>query len=194
MGDPAREAADGLHLLRLAQLIFKREPRGDIARDRLHADRLAALFDDLHALPDPELAAALGDRRKFKICRSDVLGPLVRVKRRYALPMVLADQRDEVLAQQLLFGELRQPRGRRVHEGEAAFQIAVVDDVGGLLGELAVPHFSFTQGLFGLPAFGDVAVIDDNAADARVIQAVDSHAFNVAPGALVVPDPEGVLY
>ena len=41
VGDPAREPADGLHFLRLAQLILEREPRRDVARDRLHANGLA---------------------------------------------------------------------------------------------------------------------------------------------------------
>ena len=82
----------------------------------------------------------------------------------------------------------------RIDEREAPFEIAVVDDVGRLLGELAVARFAFAQRLFRPLALGDVAVVDDDAADARVVEAVDADAFDVPPRAVVVPQPERVLH
>ena len=119
---------------------------------------------------------------------------LPRVELGRALAVVLPDQREEVPAEQLLLGELRQPRARGIDEGEAPFEIAVVDDVGRLLGELAVAHLAFAQRLFRAPALGDVPVVDDDAADARIVEAVDADAFDVAPRAVLVPQPERVLH
>ena len=103
--DAAGQAADCIHLLRLAQLIFEREPRGDIARDGLHADRRAVLFDNLHALAEPELAAVLRNRRKLEVHQAGVLRALPRVELGRALAVVFANQREEVPAEQLLLGD-----------------------------------------------------------------------------------------
>ncbi len=90
--DPAGEPADGFHFLRLAQLILEREPRGDVARDCLHADRLAVFLDDLYALPEPQLTAILCKRRKLEIGRADVLRALTRVELGRTVAIVLPDQ------------------------------------------------------------------------------------------------------
>ncbi len=51
--DAAGKAANRVHLLRLAQLVFERQARRDVPRNGLHADRRPVLLDDLHALPEP---------------------------------------------------------------------------------------------------------------------------------------------
>ena len=93
---------------------------------------------------------------------------------------------------QLLFAEFHQACGGWIDEREASFEIAVVDDVGRLFGQLPVACFTFTQRFFGPYALGDVAVIDDDASNAGVVEAVDADALNVAPRSVSVPQPEPV--
>src|SRR5947199_279571 len=94
-------------------------------------------------------------------------------------------------AEQLLFGVFHQPHGGLVDEREAALQIAVVDHVARLLDEPAKPQFAALQRFLRLLALGYVAIIDDDAANARVVEPVDADALDAAPRSVVVAQPEG---
>ena len=66
---------------------------------------IAVLLDDLHALPEPQLGAVLRNRRELEIGRADVLLALARVELGRAVAVILADQRQEVPAEQFLLGD-----------------------------------------------------------------------------------------
>ena len=108
-------------------------------------------------------------------------GPLPRVELQRAVAIVLSNERDEVPAKQLLLGVPHESCRRRIDEGESPFEITVIDDVGGLLGELPVARLAFSKRFGGTPAFGDVVTVDDDAADARVVETVHADTFDVPP-------------
>ena len=95
-------------------------------------------------------------------------------------------------AEQFLLGKFRQPRAGGIYERKTSFEIAVVDDVGRLLGELAVPRLAFAQRLFS-PPLSVTFCIDDDAPDSGVVEAIDAVTFDVAPRAVLYRRRERVL-
>src|SRR5206468_12550357 len=56
--------------------------------------------------------------------------------------------------------------------------------------DVAQTLFAGAQRGFGGPAIGDVAVIHEDGADCRVVEAVDRDRFDVPPRSVLVPDSE----
>ena len=92
----------------------------DVARDRLDAGDLVAVVDELHVLADPDRVAVLGDGRELEVGARRALDELPRVELAGSGPVVAADERHEVAADELALVVLHHARGGRVHVGEAA--------------------------------------------------------------------------
>ncbi|HKE46988.1 MAG TPA: hypothetical protein VKB52_02905, partial [Rhodanobacteraceae bacterium] len=83
-------------------------------------------------------------------------------------------------AEQLALLVLHDALGDRVHVREAAGGIAVVDQILRVLDDVAQARFAVAQRELGAAAFGDVAVVDDNGADVRVVEPADSDHREIA--------------
>ena len=109
----AREAADGVHLLGLPQLILEREACGDVARNRLHADRACRPpRRSVRSARARSRVPSFATAGNSKYVERKVLAPLTVVEFRGALLIVLADERQEVTAEQFLLGVFHQPSCR----------------------------------------------------------------------------------
>ena len=83
--------------------------------------------------------------------------------RLHAAAMVLADELEEVLADDLLRRPARHARGHRVHVGEEPPHVRAVDDVLRVLDELPVAPLAVAQALGGGVQGRDVGEGDDHA-------------------------------
>ena len=89
-------------------------------------------------------------------------------------------------ADQLAFVVLQDARGGRVHVGEAARRVAVVNQVLRMLDDVAQALFAGSQRPLGEPAIGHVAVIDDDGVNRGIVEPVHGDRFDVPPRAILV--------
>ncbi len=129
---------------------------GDVARDRLDADNGVALVHELHVLAQPDRVALLGDGGELEVRVRRALDELPHVQFVGSSAVVAADERHEVAAQEFAFVVLHHARGRRIHIGEAAVGVAVINDVLRVLDKIAQALFARAQRVFDAGPFAHV--------------------------------------
>ncbi len=163
MGDAARELADRLHFLGLAQLLLQRAPLRHVLRDSLEAfDRAAGAAHCAAGEPHQDLStvpALPRDLHSFDHVRG-----LEAPEDALALVRIGVDVGREVHPQQMRFGLVAEhPHQRGVHVEEPSLDRRPVDGVGGMMHQGAVALLRLTQrGLRPAP-LGDVGPDADHA-------------------------------
>ena len=162
-----------------------------MSRHRLHADQLAgSVGDDPRVLPEPHFAARLGHRRKLDVRRRQPLARLFVVVLKNLRAEVGANELGEPAADHFIRVEPEHFQRLRINEPEIPLGVGFEDDVGGRVEQVAVSIFGGLQPLLDRFARGDVAVVDDDAADPRLLEQVTSHALGPADAAVPVAAAE----
>ena len=89
-----------------------------------------------------------------------------------------ANEFREAAADHFIGAVLEQPQRMRIHEPEIPFGVGFKNDVGRGINEVAVTVFAGLQRLFGGFAIGDVAEVDHDRADARLLQQIPGHGLD----------------
>ena len=159
VGDAARQLADGVHLLRLPELLLERAPLGDVEGDAGGAYGLAAIVErEMRDQVDPPDRAVRPDGPIFHFRGCGQLNrprdPLTCLR-----PIILVDVIEERL-EGLAEGSRRKAMHRLARGGPetgAGLEVRLPDaDMRRLEGE-AHPLFRIVQGSFCLQALGDVS-------------------------------------
>ncbi len=153
--------------LALDGLLRALAPR-DVARDGLEAHDLRPFGQELHVLADPDLVAAEGDGDELVVAGAHPVAELRLEALLHPGAVILADQLEEMLAQDLVRRPARHPRRHRVHVGEEPPHVGAIDDVLRVLDELPVAALAVAQPLGGDVQRRHVGKGDDHAVDAAV--------------------------
>ena len=155
MRHAARQASDGLHLLRLAQLFLEPFALCGVDGDHLHRrparvrERTGKDLDRHLAAVEPQVAV-LGREETALSCQHARDAILSR------RPVLRMDERGDRLADEVFRARgTEQAHGGRIGEDDPALLLNA-DGVGGLVDQQAIARLTLAQGLLRAPAVGDV--------------------------------------
>ena len=164
VGDAAGELADGLHLLRVAELLLQLPPHGDVLHDHLERLRASLLVRDHPAVePDGDYLAVLPLPPSLHVVDPFLPGsphqPPARGGGLVQVPL-------QVQGQEILLRVVAQhPYHRGVDRGKTLLGSGPEDSVRGVLYQTTVCNLGAAERLLRLLALGDVLEDDDGADD-----------------------------